>query len=321
LHSTYCYGPLGLIQRTAEQNDTCLENNCVYQYLNDATGNCTGVVCAGATGTCNSGTSTDLCGCGSSQVCFTRMDAWGVLIGPEYMGAPPPKALPSSNSNCASQPSTECGGVDPMPEEVTAGPYQYHGSQGYETDVADPLRAHDDPDMGRSTGFIHVGCRYYEPEIGRFLQSDPMPVDPTPMSWGQTNRWAYCANDPVNCTDASGLFLFPGVADFLIGLGLVLIAAAIGWWAGSNASSLSFAEGAAISALVIILGNIGWGLMTKNYAAVLAALSSLITRGLVVLLIGLMEFMGVHLTPCQRAQLLAAGKEGLLALLQLFSFW
>ncbi len=54
-----------------------------------------------------------------------------------------------------------------------------------------------------STGFIMVGAREYAPEIGRFLQPDPRPTGPE-LQWGQLNRWAYCANDPVNASDPSG---------------------------------------------------------------------------------------------------------------------
>ncbi len=48
-----------------------------------------------------------------------------------------------------------------------------------------------------------VGAREYDPEIGRFLQPDPRPTGPE-LQWGQLNRWAYCANDPVNASDPSG---------------------------------------------------------------------------------------------------------------------
>ncbi len=72
-----------------------------------------------------------------------------------------------------------------------------------------------------STGFIMVGAREYDPEIGRFLQPDPRPTGPE-LQWGQLNRWAYCANDPVNASDPSGEVgvtsgeaIFGGVLAFL----------------------------------------------------------------------------------------------------------
>jgi RHS repeat-associated protein len=54
-----------------------------------------------------------------------------------------------------------------------------------------------------STGFLQVGARDYDPDLGRWLQPDPEPVGPE-LQWGQNNRWAYCANDPVNASDPTG---------------------------------------------------------------------------------------------------------------------
>jgi len=54
-----------------------------------------------------------------------------------------------------------------------------------------------------------VGAREYDPEIGRFLQPDPQPTGPE-LQWGQLNRWAYCANDPVNASDPSGAMSLAG---------------------------------------------------------------------------------------------------------------
>jgi len=67
-----------------------------------------------------------------------------------------------------------------------------------------------------------VGAREYDPEIGRFLQPDPQPTGPD-LQWGQLNRWAYCANDPVNASDPSGQRfepLFAVVGAILTAIGL-----------------------------------------------------------------------------------------------------
>src|SRR5262249_35265473 len=104
----------------------------------------------------------------------------------------------------STQPSDCPDGFDANTTQVIAGPAQYHGSQGYEADVIDPQREQNLPPMGRSTGFMHVGCRYYEPAVGRFLEYDPLPIDPGAITRGQHNRWTYCANDPINHADPSG---------------------------------------------------------------------------------------------------------------------
>ncbi len=117
----------------------------------------------------------------------------------------------------------------PDAARLATGELGYHGQEGYRTRHYDaarlvPLPTHERPNGSvfdgerqhpeydpaypagyetASTGFIMVGAREYDPEIGRFLQPDPRPTGPE-LQWGQLNRWAYCANDPVNASDPSG---------------------------------------------------------------------------------------------------------------------
>ena len=53
--------------------------------------------------------------------------------------------------------------------------------------------------------FCLCNSRYYDPEIGRFINADGY------ASTGQGilghNMFAYCANNPVNCADPTGHFL------------------------------------------------------------------------------------------------------------------
>jgi RHS repeat-associated protein len=51
------------------------------------------------------------------------------------------------------------------------------------------------------TGLQYLHARYYDPVLGRFLTPDWF--DPTSPGVG-TNRYAYCFDDPVNCSDPSG---------------------------------------------------------------------------------------------------------------------
>ena len=54
------------------------------------------------------------------------------------------------------------------------------------------------------TGFYYLNSRYYDPEVGRFINADAY------ASTGQGilghNMFAYCGNNPVNRVDPSGLF-------------------------------------------------------------------------------------------------------------------
>ena len=66
------------------------------------------------------------------------------------------------------------------------------------------------------TGFYYVSSRYYDPEIGRWINADGY------VSTGQgvlgNNMFAYCGNNPVNNCDPSGQFF---ISALLVG-GLVL---------------------------------------------------------------------------------------------------
>ena len=52
------------------------------------------------------------------------------------------------------------------------------------------------------TGLYYYRARYYNPKIGRFLQTDPVGYS------AGINLYAYCSNNPINRTDPSGLFEF-----------------------------------------------------------------------------------------------------------------
>ncbi len=54
------------------------------------------------------------------------------------------------------------------------------------------------------TGFYYYGARYYDPQLGRFLQPDSIIPDPNdPQSY---NRYSYVLNNPLFYTDPTGNF-------------------------------------------------------------------------------------------------------------------
>ncbi len=81
--------------------------------------------------------------------------------------------------------------------------------QVYEYDVYGQVAAsdpnHTNPFLftGRrldpETGLYYYRARYYNPALGRFLQTDPIGYE------GGMNIYAYCANNSTNCIDPSGL--------------------------------------------------------------------------------------------------------------------
>jgi len=76
--------------------------------------------------------------------------------------------------------------------------------------------------LDSNSGFYYLRARYYDPENGRFSTRDPMPGDPRmPMSF---HPYVYCGNNPVNCTDPTGLFSIVSVS---ISIAIVGILASI----------------------------------------------------------------------------------------------
>ena len=69
--------------------------------------------------------------------------------------------------------------------------YGYAGAHGYEQPRSgDPLE---------ELGWLHVGERYYAPELGRFVQRDPIGV------FGGVNTYEYTKSDPISSIDPNGL--------------------------------------------------------------------------------------------------------------------
>ncbi len=69
-----------------------------------------------------------------------------------------------------------------------SGPFGYGSAFGYESDS--------------DTGLQHLGYRFYDPSIGRFITRDPAQMG--------GNWYAYCGNNPLLSADPLGLWDFPG---------------------------------------------------------------------------------------------------------------
>lgn len=53
------------------------------------------------------------------------------------------------------------------------------------------------------TGLVYMRARYYSPSVGRFVSRDPAGMA------GGLNAYAYCGNNPLNCTDPTGMLPSP----------------------------------------------------------------------------------------------------------------
>ena len=152
------------------------------------------------------------------------------------------------------------------------------------------------------TGLYYYGARYYDPQLGRFIQPD---TEVPSASNSQTlNRFSYCGNNPLNLTDPSGHSSFFGSIGKALGaafshpsgwigpiLGLVFggpqgfylavtieaivvtISAAVGYFAGPKAGMIT---GAALS-IFLATGygvSIGMGMVGTNTAQGIALIAS-----------------------------------------------
>jgi RHS repeat-associated protein len=62
-------------------------------------------------------------------------------------------------------------------------------------------------DRSNTTGLDYAVNRHYDSRQGRFTQVDPIGAGAASLAAPQTwNMYAYCGNDPINSTDADGLF-------------------------------------------------------------------------------------------------------------------
>jgi RHS repeat-associated protein len=82
---------------------------------------------------------------------------------------------------------------DPFGVPRGAQPSVWPGDRGFHTGTVD-----------QATGLVHMGARFYEPLVGRFLSVDPV-IDHFDSE--QIHGYAYANNNPLAFTDPSGLFL------------------------------------------------------------------------------------------------------------------
>lgn len=115
--------------------------------------------------------------------------------------------------------------------------YAPYGATVQQTGTPAPAHQFTGQRLDAETGLYYYKARYYDPQLGRFIQPDSIvqaPADPQTL-----NRYSYVRNNPVNFVDPSGHFFF------LAFLGALLVKAAIGAAVGAalNATVAAFTDG------------------------------------------------------------------------------
>ena len=141
---------------------------------------------------------------------------------------------------------------------------------GTDTSITNSFIAFINPFRYRSyyydveTGLYYLNSRYYDPQIGRFINADDISI----LSEGKDffnglNLYAYCGNNPVNNTDESGNAWW----DWLIG-GLIAIATIA--LAFVTAGAIIAAAPAIASMASFAMGSIGLGALAGTAATVVS---------------------------------------------------
>lgn len=177
-HVAYVHGPMGVAARMVLNLawQAYEPQTCVRWMLADGQGN------------------TAAAGDENGAVAIQHFDAFGVAL----------DAVAVSGCRAAS-----------LPDLAAAGDAGYRGQEGYRTHLTDPDAAPNQGPPQRSTGLMLLGARDYDPVLGRFMEPDPTRYDPSAVILGQSSRWAYCGNDPVNASDPTGMVVATAVAPLL----------------------------------------------------------------------------------------------------------
>ena len=129
------------------------------------------------------------------------------------------------------------------------------------------------------TGFYFLQTRYYDPEVGRFLNMDSIEYA-DPESVNGINLYAYCINDPVNYYDPSGHFIISLI------VGLTIAGAVIGGTVSGISAYNNGARGwevvGAVAEGAVVGGAIGAaaGALAATGAALISGGASMISSGL-----------------------------------------
>lgn len=108
-------------------------------------------------------------------------------------------------------------------------------------------RGYTGHDQGDSVGLIHMNGRIYDPQLGRFVQADPIIQDP--YNGQSFNRYTYVFNNPLAYTDPSGNISVRDGLRMVVAIAITVYTggAAGGYWGFFGAQSLTTAQAFAVA--------------------------------------------------------------------------
>ena len=131
------------------------------------------------------------------------------------------------------------------------------------------------------TGLYYLQSRYYDAEVGRFVNADDTSTIIAQSNILSTNLYSYCFNNVVNCLDDSGYIVTPAnIIGALIGtVGGSLIGSAIADYFGLT----GWAKWACTAGTSLLLGVVGWFAGPVIFEALKTIIINLISAGTILL--------------------------------------
>ena len=138
------------------------------------------------------------------------------------------------------------------------------------------------------TKLYYLNSRYYDPELGRFINIDDISVlEATQIALNGLNLYAYCLNNPVNEVDKSGYGIFAFLIAFLI-LGIANVAlqfvsdvvnlASTGKWNSGWEDYVGAFIGGATAGIVFVASGFNLGVTFATMNAVETFATSILTN-------------------------------------------